>query len=242
RWAAKEAMLSGVPITLMYLLRPEIVTWPLAPSDRFSVESEIRNAEEVLEFARRTALSRAGPGNPPAIRTEVPRSAPLAGLIDASKDAQMVVVGSRGKGTLGRLVLGSVSSGLIHHAHCPVTIVHSHLGELPDAAAPVVVGIDGSPASEAATALAFEEAARRDVDLIAVHAWSDVGRRLLQGAEWREHKQQAEEILAERLAGWQERYPDVRIQRHVDFDQPARGLIERSRTAQLVVLGSHGRG
>ncbi|PRC53193.1 universal stress protein, partial [Mycobacterium sp. ITM-2017-0098] len=42
RWAAKEAMLSGVPITLMYLLRPEIVTWPLAPSDRFSVESEIR--------------------------------------------------------------------------------------------------------------------------------------------------------------------------------------------------------
>jgi len=106
-------------------------------------------------------------------------------------------------------------------------------------------GIDGSPASEAATAIAFEEASRRGVDLIALHAWTDPGFRL-QGLVPRlqmgRSASDEEETLAERLAGWHERYPDVEIRRRIEIGDPARWLIEASERAQLIVVGSHGCG
>jgi nucleotide-binding universal stress UspA family protein len=144
-------------------------------------------------------------------------------------------------GAIGRAVLGSVSSGLVHHGHGPVAVIHAEAGPLP-ATGPVVVGIDGSPASEAATELAFAEADRRKVDLVAVHAWSDVGVLPLVGMDGRDYEQRGAEALAERLAGWQERYPDVRIHRRLECDKPVRWLLDEARGAQLLIVGSHGRG
>jgi nucleotide-binding universal stress UspA family protein len=106
----------------------------------------------------------------------------------------------------------------------------------------VVVGIDGSPASEAGTAIAFDEASRRRVGLVALHAWSDLDVSEWPGIDWPATQSMAEEVLAERLAGWQERYPDVQVTRVVAQAQPARRLVEASKEAQLVVVGSTGRG
>ena len=144
----------------------------------------------------------------------------------------MLVVGSQGIGALGRLLLGSVSTALIQHAHCPVAVIRSDEGTLPDPNAPVLVGIDGSPASEAATALAFDEASRRKVDLVALHAWSDVGVFPILGMDWRERESEGEEVLGERLAGRQQEYPDVHVQRMLVCDKPvplaARAVRARS--------------
>jgi nucleotide-binding universal stress UspA family protein len=242
RWAAREAQLFGVPLTLMCVVTPVSVSWPVGPLQETISEFERQNAEQALKYAREEALSISAAGTPIDVRAELQRGPTLPALIDASKEAQMTIVGSRGMGTLKRLVMGSVSTGLIHHAHGPITVVHSRSGELPDTNLPILLGIDGSPASEAATAVAFEEAARRGVVLLAAHVWS-VGYGVpLEGADLRGYEQQAEETLAERLAGWQERYPEVDVRRHVEFDEPAHWLVRKSRTTQLVVLGSHGRG
>jgi nucleotide-binding universal stress UspA family protein len=164
-------------------------------------------------------------------------------LADLSSSAQMIVVGCRGHGALARGLLGSISTGLAHHAHCPVAIIHDEDPLMPHPSkAPVVVGVDGSPSSENAVAIAFEQASFRGVDLLAVHAWSDTGVFEFPGADWSTLQAAGEQTLSERLAGWQERYPDVLVRRVVVADKPAHQLLEQAGSAQLLVVGSHGRG
>jgi nucleotide-binding universal stress UspA family protein len=180
------------------------------------------------------------------IRSEMPSAASVGALVDLSKDADLMVTGCLGTGTLRGRHLGSVSSGLVYHAHCPVAIVHNGVSLTSDTAAPVLLGIDGSPESEAATAIAFDEASRRQVELVALHAWADVGVfdsvHDMHGARWPDLRSIEDETLAERLAGWSERYPDVSVRRVVVRGEPARQLVDQSESAQLVVVGSHGRG
>lgn len=239
-WAVGEATMRHEPVTLVHAIQPVTVSWPIATEQAAVAKWQEDNARDVLIQARNDLTAAMDQSRLVDVRTEVLISNVVHALVDASLDARMIVVGSHGKGALGRLALGSVSSGVVHHAHCPVAIIHAD-GASPAGAA-VLLGIDGSPASEAATAFAFEEAAGRGVPLVALHAWSDVGVFPILGMDWRTYQSQGEEVLGERLAGWQERYPDVRVERRLVRDTPARWLIEESRHAQLVVLGSHGRG
>jgi nucleotide-binding universal stress UspA family protein len=112
----------------------------------------------------------------------------------------MMVVGNRGQNVLQRELLGSVSTALIYHAHCPVAVIHNEAFP-PASDAPVVVGIDGSPASESATAIAFDEASWRGVDLLALHAWNESVWHDFPSLKRSAHSAAAEETLAERLAG-----------------------------------------
>ena len=179
----------------------------------------------------------------PEINSELFFSVPVPTLVDLSKEAQMVVVGCRGQHRLRRVLLGSVSTGLVHHAHCPVAVIHDTASTGPKLSKlPVVVGVDGSPASELATAIAFDEASWRGVDLVAVHAWSDADVSKAPSMEWTAQQRIPSETLAERLAGWRERYPDVTVHPRIVWDNPARHLLDQSESAQLVVVGSHGRG
>jgi len=112
---------------------------------------------------------------------------------------------------------------------------------------PIVVGIDGSPASEEAIAFAFHEASLRGCELVAVHTWNEVfidtelsfERIAFDTTVLREHER---ELLAQRLAGWQEKYPDVRVHRVVEQNRPVRALLEHGADAQLILVGSRGRG
>ena len=132
---------------------------------------------------------------------------------------------------------------MIHRARCPVAIIHDESpAEAASMDAPVLVGIDRSPASELATAIAFDEASWRGVELVALHAASDSDPFGIHQREWGYVEPKAHEALAECLAGGQERYPDVRVRRVVVFDRPAHHLVEQAKTAQLVVVGTRGHG
>ena len=242
RWAAKEATIRDVPITLIHVIAPVVVNWPVGSLQASCTGWQEENARRVIEQAQTTLHASVGDSELPEAHTEVRHADVATILVGASRQAKMVVVGSRGLSAIGRLLLGSVSSGLVHHAHCPVVIVHADEAQAADHKSPVLLGIDGSPASEAATALAFDEASRRGVDLVALHAWSDVGVFPILGMDWHKYEDEGHEVLAERLASWQEQYPDVHVRRRIVCDQPARWLIDESQQAQLVVVGSHGRG
>jgi nucleotide-binding universal stress UspA family protein len=241
-WAAREATMRRLRIRLVHVVAPTLMSSMMAPNDTITQEQEIK-ARQILDQGRRI-VDECTAEAPAGVQPELRYAGATATLVDASINARMVVVGSRGLDAFGRQMLGSVSSGLLHHAHCPVAIIHD-----PDTAqrgirddAPVLVGIDGSSASEAATALAFDEASRRRVPLVALHAWSDVGVFPILGMDWRVYRDEGEEVLGERLAGWQEIYPDVQVHRRLVCDVPARWLVDESERAQLVVLGSRGRG
>jgi nucleotide-binding universal stress UspA family protein len=241
-WGTREAVMRRLPITLMHAIAPVVVGWPVGQLYADMPEWQRENAQHLIDRARKALSAALGDAEPPEIRTATVYSAVTPALIAASKEAWMIVAGSQGLGTLGRLLLGSVTAGLVHYAHCPVAVIHSDEGAPPASNAPVLVGIDGSPASEAATALAFDEASRRGVGLIALHVWSDVGVFPILGMNWHDRENEGQEILAERLAGFQERYPDVHVERKLFCDKPSQWLLKESEGAQLVVVGSHGRG
>ena len=246
RWAAQEASMHHVALTVLHVLPCGLPGWgmgyAMAPLPQDYGEMQEEEGQRVLEAALRVIDETVAPGRLAQVRSELVFASPVPTLVDVSKDAQMIVVGSRGQGAWRRGLFGSVSTGLVHHAHCPVAVIHDPAGAPIDSHGQVVVGIDGSPASELATAIAFDEASWRAVELVAVHAWADFVWRDYAGLAWQDIQAKADETLAQRLAGWRERYPDVVVRRVVERDQAARHLLAQADKAQLLVVGSHGRG
>jgi len=241
-WAAHDAALRGVSLTLVHVENPRAPTWSqimIMEQLRGWQEAEGRN---VLSSAFKIAQDAIGEDSGVEINGELLFAATVPKLIEISRRADFVVVGTDGRGALTRGLLGSVSSGLVRHAHCPVVVVRDDgsVAVRPDQR-PVLLGIDGSSTSRLAAEIAFDEASRRHVGLVALHAWSDRELIELPGIDWVEVRAEEQRLLSEALAGWRERYPDVNVTESLVCDVPARALVEASRSAQLVVIGSHGK-
>ncbi|MFE9324976.1 universal stress protein [Nocardia sp. NPDC052278] len=181
------------------------------------------------------------------VTTELSEANPAKLLIELSQTADLVALGATpSSGTLAHL--GSTLLAVAGHGHGATVVVRgAETGQPAHPGGPVVVGVDGSPVGEAAIAAAFAEASEREAELVAVHAWSDLNVGAFAGSTYLEipivDLEIAEHaLLAERLAGWQEKYPDVTVTRKVSVLGPRELLGKWSEFAQLIVVGSRGRG
>ncbi|MBX6355213.1 MAG: universal stress protein [Micromonosporaceae bacterium] len=236
RLAVREAAYRRLPLRVVHAFIWPLMRVPLGPSPIGPPEGGLRREADriVAEAVREAARQDAGV----AVTGAVVTGAPAPVLVEESRQAAMVVLGTRGLGGFTGLLVGSVAVQVSAHAACPV-LVSRHA----DGPGPVVVGVDGSPASGLAVDLAMAEASFRGATLLAVHAWArpapirpgDVPPPERDGAE-------ATQVLAEAVAGRRDRYPDLKVDLRVVRGHPGHALITASAGAQLVVVGTRGRG
>jgi nucleotide-binding universal stress UspA family protein len=242
RWAGAMAARMRVPLVVVNVI-PLLV--PVAISESAWAESELRDA--IREEAKRwvsEAVAAVHRDHPEVEVSEfLEEGAAGHVLVTFSEQAQIVVVGASRFDRLGTVILGSTALWVSNNARCPVAVWRGRHAQPLPSDRPVLVGVDGSPLSDAAVGHAFEIASALGVSIVAVHAWATEG--LLQWtavpASWREVAEQERALLSERLAGWTEKYPDVQVAQYSVQNEPARTLLDRARDAQLVVVGSHGR-
>jgi nucleotide-binding universal stress UspA family protein len=242
RWAAAEAARRNVPlrvVTAFSWSHDHPLGWAAFDGDYRTALLEL--ADRQLAEAVVVAAEVIGPGD---VEHELISGTAIPVLRAESRRAGLLVLGDRGLGAIGGLLVGAVADALSTHGECPVVLVRTAPGcPVEDRTRPVVVGVDGSPASEGALGFAFDAAAARGVSLTAVHTWWDVLGMVTMAPmlDWPALQANEQEVLAERLAGWAANYPDVAVRRLVTRDHPAHALVEQSRQAQLIVVGSRRR-
>jgi nucleotide-binding universal stress UspA family protein len=157
-------------------------------------------------------------------------------LASWASDASMIVLGNRGRGPVTAAVRGSVSATVAAHAHCPVIVIGTPAGQR----APVVVGVDGSPASTDAIEFAFDYAARQGTWVRAVHTWHLSA---LPGTGDLATQRTAHlRVVTDALTGARDRYPHVPVRVTRPIGRATEILADESIAAQLLVVGTHGHG
>jgi nucleotide-binding universal stress UspA family protein len=240
RWALDEGVRRSAPVAITHVLTPDEGRSGVHPG-RGTGRSE-QQARSAIERIAREAYDWGRLGI--EVTGDVVDGPVAHALCELSRRASMVVVGARGLGGFSGLQIGSICLKAAAYAHCPVAVVRGDL-HVPDHR-PVAVGVDDSAQGRLAVSLAFEEAALRDVALVAVRGWGprlpwhSVDRRLAPPIEARSTVER--HLVNEVVASWRERYPDVEVTTRLECVTAAHALTVASRDAQLMVIGSRGSG
>lgn len=242
-WALSTAHRRSLPVIVVHAFTLPLPPVPLAPGYVGPDESGLRaNAEAILA----EAVSHAESIMPDVeVSTRLVTAPAALALLDVVSDAEMVVVGSRGLDGFSELLVGSTGVQVATHAPCPTVVIRPETKVEPGSeAGRVVVGVDGSPLSEQALAFGFEEASLRGVGLTALHAWDTKRSEPVVAPSSLADDAVGDETRAvsESLAGWREKFPDVDVRVVVVRQNAAAALVKASAGAELLVVGSRGRG
>jgi nucleotide-binding universal stress UspA family protein len=248
-WALQAARSRKTSVRIVNVVIPPLNPVPSHLGYIEADPAELRNAaDQTLAAAVAAARSEASQVE---VETRLVEGTAAAVLIDQSSDAELAVVGSRGLGGFSELLLGSTSFELATHAHCPVVVIRtdSSTGEPGPDSGRVVVGVDGSALSTDALGFAFAEASLRGRGLTATHAWQapfyDVpgkGVPLPENVAATQFGGEEMQTLADALVGWKQKFPTVDVREVVVRANPATALVAASVGAELLVVGSRGRG
>lgn len=236
-WAADRGVERGWLVRIVHALEDAIRRTPY-----LSPEVIDEAAKRVVDAARAVVASWA---DGIAIETMVVTGTPVDVLLRSAQDAQMIVLGRRGSGAFGSLLLGSTAFAVASRAPVPVVVVPETLPA--DSGGPVVVGIDGSSRCLGALEFGLEFADRAARPLHAVHVWDapvmsgwddDPGRH--QGLS--RFEKDARLTISETLAGWREKYPNVDVQNKPVRGHPVAALAASTHDSSLLVIGGSGHG
>ena len=241
-WAALEAKRHSSPLRIVsapslvprmhaYNASPAAIASALRGIAARALDAAITRSEEVAQGLSITTGLLSGP--------------PALAVAESGAEASMLVVGARGAGGFAAMTLGSVSRYAATRAPCPVVVVRE---ESMAVHREIAVGIRDPQDTDQTLAFAFEEAALRHADLVAVHTWFWFPSALHPSAEATELRPtdpdriaaEAASSLAAALKGWREKYPGVPVRHDIIRGHPARVLASYSARADLVVLGRHG--
>jgi nucleotide-binding universal stress UspA family protein len=240
RWAAREAHRLHLPLRVTHAFDWE---WREA---RYDMSNDyFDQARKIAEGITATAVFEARAVAPdleisgdPVIGNAVPR------LLAGSGNCSLMVLGSRGRGGFGSLLLGSVSQRVATHARCSAVVVRGR-GDRTDG--PVVAGLDDSPAGDEVLETAFEMAAGRESVLKVVRSylpplplWMSSVHAFDPPTPAADAEERA--LVEEQLAPWRAKYPDVPVEVVLTHEGAASVLVAASADAQLVIVGSRGRG
>lgn len=235
-WGLARASDSGASVELLHIADDSFL------SESVAFLSEAQEAsEKMLEAEREYAKAAGFTGT---ITGTAVVGHPINEVEEASKRADLVILGAHTGSKLAGSVFGTRAVKIAAVAHCPVAVVPVEIEDTPVPG--VVVGVDGSESAKIAVAFAAEEASRRGVPLIAVYAWMPP---LTPGLEylWSEElvssqRAAAEEAIAIGTAGLASRYPDLTIERKIVQAPPVAALLQAAEHADTIVVGSRGQG
>ncbi|MCG8917479.1 universal stress protein, partial [Actinokineospora sp. PR83] len=243
RWAAGEAARTAAPLRVI-----TVYSWPVMG---FSESTDA--GRELLGRLRAEAARTVGAAARAAAEAEpglvvshaVRAGDPVEVLRDASADAALLVLGSRGLGGVAALLLGSTAVAMVAHAHCPVVVVRG--GVPTPRTGRVLAGLDGGPGDEAVLRFAFEHATATGATVAAAHCWSDTFLDAAYAADyasydWGPLARRARDLVAGEVAPWRAKHPDVPVEQVVMRTSPTRLLLDQALDAELVVVGARGRG
>lgn len=235
-WAAEAAVLYGVPLHIVH-----VNAWwerPRGEFEGFAEEAE-RHAIKILGAAEEQVRK-----DHPSLEvsTQLREGDVADELLSVADDATRVVVGSRGHGGFAALMLGSASRRISERATVPVVVVRAKSSP---PRGRIVVAVDGSPAASAAADFAFAEASLRGSAVHAVSVWRDPYSSAFAtpyGLHREEFAKPHRRLLDEALTPRKERYPDLSATGEAMPGHPVSVLSGVSADADLLVVGTRGRG
>lgn len=243
-WAAREAATRRRRLLIVHAFR-----WPITELAQLRSEALALAEDPFRHEYQKLVDALVEECRALEVRTEVSGEVvvgePLDVLHRMSADANLLVLGSSGHGAVHHVLLGSTSAELVRLALAPVVVVRGT--EHPARQGRVVVGVDGSATGAPAVDFAYDYASRHNAELVAVHAWSDLPLDALGAVrewdvDWDGISEEARVVLSEALSGHVGRYPDVATRKVVAMSKPVQALLDEAENADLIVVGSHGRG